>query len=49
MAISRDEIFGPVLTILTAESDAEAIKIDTEYGLHASVFYIIQSIRDRLI
>jgi gamma-glutamyl-gamma-aminobutyraldehyde dehydrogenase len=40
MAIYRDEIFGPVLTILTAKSDAEAIKManDTEYGLHASVF-----------
>lgn len=40
MVVAREEIFGPVLTILTAGSDAEAIDManDTEYGLQASVF-----------
>ena len=40
MTIAREEIFGPVLTILTVGSDAEAIDLanDTCYGLQASVF-----------
>lgn len=40
MTIARDEIFGPVLAIMTAVSDDEAIAIanDTCYGLQASVF-----------
>lgn len=35
MAIARDEIFGPVLSILTYKSESEAIEIanDTTYGL----------------
>lgn len=35
MAIARDEIFGPVLTILAYESEEEAIALanDSEYGL----------------
>ena len=35
MTIAREEIFGPVLTILGAKDEAEAIKIanDTPYGL----------------
>lgn len=39
MAIARDEIFGPVLTIIPYGSDEEAIAIanDTDYGLHAYV------------
>jgi aldehyde dehydrogenase (NAD+) len=39
MAIARDEIFGPVLTIIPYGSDDEAIEIanDTDYGLHAYV------------
>jgi aldehyde dehydrogenase (NAD+) len=39
MAIARKEIFGPVLSILRAENEAEAIRIanDTEYGLAAFV------------
>ena len=40
MTIAREEIFGPVLSILKYESEDEAIEIanDTEYGLAASVF-----------
>jgi gamma-glutamyl-gamma-aminobutyraldehyde dehydrogenase len=40
MRIAREEIFGPVLAILTAGSDDEAIAIanDTCYGLQASLF-----------
>jgi gamma-glutamyl-gamma-aminobutyraldehyde dehydrogenase len=36
----REEIFGPVLTVLTVESFDEAIALanDTEYGLAASIF-----------
>lgn len=37
---ARDEIFGPVLSVITAASNDEAIEIanDTDYGLAASVF-----------
>ncbi len=40
MTIARDEIFGPVLAIMTFETEEEAVRIanDTIYGLHASVF-----------
>src|SRR6056297_1964671 len=40
MQIAREEIFGPVLGIMSVGSDAEALAIasDTEYGLHATVF-----------
>ncbi|WP_295511661.1 aldehyde dehydrogenase [uncultured Sulfitobacter sp.] len=40
MKIAREEIFGPVLGIMSVRSDAEALAIasDTEYGLHATVF-----------
>ena len=39
MDIARKEIFGPVLTILPAEDEAEAIRIanDTDYGLAAYI------------
>ncbi|MGF6534177.1 MULTISPECIES: aldehyde dehydrogenase family protein [Paraburkholderia] len=39
MSIAREEIFGPVLCILTYRSEEEAIEIanDTVYGLHAYV------------
>ncbi|MCP2091687.1 UNVERIFIED_ORG: aldehyde dehydrogenase (NAD+) [Paraburkholderia sediminicola] len=42
MSIAREEIFGPVLCILTYRSEEEAIAIanDTVYGLHA---YVISS------
>jgi gamma-glutamyl-gamma-aminobutyraldehyde dehydrogenase len=37
---AREEIFGPVLSVLTVESFDEAIALanDTEYGLAASIF-----------
>lgn len=40
MAIAREEIFGPVLTVMRFETLDEAIEIanDTEYGLAASVW-----------
>jgi len=40
MAIARDEIFGPVLTVVPFDDEAEAIRIanDTEYGLGAGVY-----------
>ncbi|MCX4160326.1 MULTISPECIES: aldehyde dehydrogenase family protein [Paraburkholderia] len=40
MTIAREEIFGPVLSILAYRSEEEAIEIanDTVYGLQASVF-----------
>jgi glyceraldehyde-3-phosphate dehydrogenase [NAD(P)+] len=40
MAIAREEIFGPVMPILTVGDDEEAIRIanDSEYGLDACVF-----------
>ena len=39
MTIAREEIFGPVLSVITYEDESDAIKIanDTEYGLHAYV------------
>lgn len=40
MSVAREEIFGPVVSVLSFSSEAEAIHIanDTEYGLAASVF-----------
>lgn len=40
MTIAREEIFGPVLSVLKYESEEEAIAIanDTEYGLSAGVW-----------
>jgi delta 1-pyrroline-5-carboxylate dehydrogenase len=40
MTIAREEIFGPVLSILTYRDDDHAVEIanDTGYGLHAYVF-----------
>lgn len=39
-ALGREEIFGPVLSVITVASTEEAIAVanDTEYGLAASVF-----------
>jgi aldehyde dehydrogenase (NAD+) len=38
--IAQEEIFGPVLSVIPADSEAQAIEIanDTIYGLNASVF-----------
>ena len=40
MTIAQEEIFGPVLGVLTVRNDEEALKIasNSKYGLHASVF-----------
>jgi len=40
MTIAQDEIFGPVLGVLTINNDQEALKVasNSKYGLHASVF-----------
>ena len=40
MSIVREEIFGPVLTVLTFETEEEAIELanDTDYGLAGAVF-----------
>jgi len=40
MTIAQDEIFGPVLGIITVKNEDEALKIakNSKYGLHASVF-----------
>jgi aldehyde dehydrogenase (NAD+) len=39
MTIAREEIFGPVLCVITYDSEEAAIKIanDTDFGLHAFV------------
>jgi len=39
MTIAREEIFGPVLSVITYDSEEEAIRIanDSNYGLHAAV------------
>jgi gamma-glutamyl-gamma-aminobutyraldehyde dehydrogenase len=40
MSVSRDEIFGPVLTVTTFEDEAEAVRLanDTIYGLAGAVW-----------
>ena len=40
MTIAKEEIFGPVLAVLTCNDEMEAIALanDTEYGLHASIY-----------
>jgi aldehyde dehydrogenase (NAD+) len=40
MTIAREEIFGPVLSVLTYRDDDDAVEIanDTTYGLQAYVF-----------
>ena len=40
MKIAQEEIFGPVLGVLTVKNDEEALKVanNSKYGLHASVF-----------
>jgi aldehyde dehydrogenase (NAD+) len=39
MAIAQEEIFGPVLSVITYDSEDEAIRIanDSKYGLHSAV------------
>ena len=40
MTIAQEEIFGPVVSIITYEDDDDAVRIanDTVYGLHAGVY-----------
>lgn len=40
MTIAQEEIFGPVVSIITYEDEADAIRIanDTVYGLHGGVY-----------
>lgn len=40
MTIAREEIFGPVLSVIEVASDAQAVEVanDTPYGLQASLF-----------
>jgi len=40
MRIAREEIFGPVLTVLTFDDEAEAIRLanDSDFGLFGAVF-----------
>jgi aldehyde dehydrogenase (NAD+) len=39
MTIAREEIFGPVLSVITYDTDEDAIRIanDSQYGLHGAV------------
>ena len=38
--IAQEEIFGPVLSVIPADDEADAVRIanDTIYGLHGAVF-----------
>ncbi|MET0307406.1 MAG: aldehyde dehydrogenase family protein [Sphingomonas sp.] len=47
MTIAREEIFGPVVTIIPYEDEEDAIRIanDTEYGLSAVLFGDAEGIR----
>jgi aldehyde dehydrogenase (NAD+) len=40
VATAREEVFGPVITIVRAEDESDALRIanDTEYGLSSAVF-----------
>jgi acyl-CoA reductase-like NAD-dependent aldehyde dehydrogenase len=40
MRIAQEEIFGPVITVIPAEDDEDAVRIanDSEYGLSGSVW-----------
>ncbi|MDV3455501.1 aldehyde dehydrogenase family protein [Sphingomonas sp. HF-S4] len=47
MTIAREEIFGPVVTIIPYDDEEDAIRIanDTDYGLSAVVFGDAESVR----
>ncbi|KRC81454.1 aldehyde dehydrogenase family protein [Sphingomonas sp. Root241] len=47
MTIAREEIFGPVVTIIPYEDEEDAIRIanDTDYGLSAVVFGDAEAVR----
>jgi len=50
MRIMREEIFGPVVTIMTVDSEDEAIALanDSEFGLGASVWTLDRAKGDRI-
>src|ERR1700722_832503 len=50
MRVSREEIFGPVLTVTTFKDEAEAIRLanDTIYGLAAAVWTSDMNVSHRL-
>ena len=50
MRIMREEIFGPVVPIVTVESEDEAIALanDSEFGLGASVWTLDRARGDRI-
>ncbi len=47
MAIAREEIFGPVVTIITYKDEDDAVRIanDTDYGLSSAVFGDPEAVR----
>jgi aldehyde dehydrogenase (NAD+) len=47
MTIAREEIFGPVLTIIPYDTEEDAVRIanDTDYGLSAVVFGSPEAVR----
>jgi succinate-semialdehyde dehydrogenase/glutarate-semialdehyde dehydrogenase len=50
MRIMREEIFGPVVPIVTVESEEEAVRLanDSEFGLGASVWTLDRAKADRI-
>lgn len=40
MTVAREEIFGPVMSVIRYDTDEEAVRIanDSDYGLHGAVF-----------
>ena len=47
MTLAREEIFGPVVTIIPYDDEEDAVRIanDTEYGLSAVVFGDAEGVR----
>jgi gamma-glutamyl-gamma-aminobutyraldehyde dehydrogenase len=50
MRVAREEIFGPVLTVMTFEDEAEAVRManDTVYGLAAAVWTADMNVAHRV-
>jgi len=51
MAVMRDESFGPIIGIMPARNDAEAVRLmnDTSYGLTAGVYTANRSRAERIL
>jgi len=51
MAVMRDESFGPIIGIMPARNDAEAVRLmnDTRYGLTAGVYTANRSRAERIL